>query len=177
MLSKHLLLEVSSTLTHDVLHLFAQVSVVADSLLYGAYQVGGIVEETSQACYHVLQSVHLFLDGFACDGFYATHASCHAAFGEDAHHADAACAAGMAAAAELNARTELYDAHLVAVLLAEEGDSAQLLSFLDWRVAIFLKRQVLTDALVDEVLHLADLFGRYLLEVREVETQVVGRYE
>ena len=83
----------------------------------------------------------------------------------------------MAAAAELNARTELDDTNLVAVLLTKESDGTKLLCFLDWGVAIFLQRQVLTDPFIYQMLHLTYLFGRHLLEVREVEAQVIGRYE
>lgn len=40
-----------------------------------------------------------------------------------------------------------------------------------------LQGNVLTDAAVDNAFHLTQFLGRNLLEVREVEAQVVGRYE
>ena len=71
----------------------------------------------------------------------------------------------MTTTTELNAGAELYDTYLIAVLLAEEGNSTQLLGFLNGGVAVFLQRNILTDTIVDQVLYLANLLGCYLLEV------------
>ena len=79
----------------------------------------------------------------------------------------------MDTATELHARTELHHAHPVAILLAEEGDGAELLCLLDRHVAVVLKRNVLTDHIVDEALHAADFLIGDLLEMCEVETQRV----
>ena len=162
---EHLLLEVSSTLTHDVLHLFAQVSVVADSLLYGADQVGSIVEEALESVQQILLLVHYLFYCLTSDGLDTANTSGNAALGDDANHTDATCALGMAATTELYAATELYNTYLVAILLAEEGNGTQFLGFLDGSVAIFLQGQVLADTLVNKVLYLADLLGCNLLEV------------
>ena len=72
---------------------------------------------------------------------------------------------------ELDGRAELDDADVVAVLLTEEGDSAQFLGLLNRNVAVFLQRNVGTDLGVDQVLYLTQLLVGHLLEVREVETQ------
>ena len=72
---------------------------------------------------------------------------------------------------ELDGRAELDDADVVAVLLTEEGDSAQFLGLLNRNVAVFLQRNVGTDLGVNQVLYLTQLLVGHLLEVREVETQ------
>ena len=64
----------------------------------------------------------------------------------------------------------------VAILLAEEGDSAKLLSLLNRSIAVLIQCVVGTDHLVYHMLYLAELLISYLLEVREVETQGVLIY-
>ena len=164
-------------LTHAVLHLLLQLGVVSDGLLYDALQVGSVIEESAQFREGVGKLVHHFLHLLARDGLDAAHAGGHAALGENLHHAQLAGALGVATAAELNAVAKLHDAHLVAVLLAEEGDGAQFLGLLDGGVAMVLQGQVLSDLIVHQSLHLAQFLGCHLLEVREVEAQVFGRHE
>ena len=83
----------------------------------------------------------------------------------------------MDTAAELAGRTEANHTHLIAIFLAEEGDGPHLLSFLERGVAMLVERQVLTNHIVDDALHLAQLLVADLLEMREVETQCVGADE
>ena len=83
----------------------------------------------------------------------------------------------MATATELHALAELYHADTVTVLLTEECDGTQLLGLLDGYVAVVLEGNVLTYLVVDETLHLTNLLGGHLLEMREVKTQVVGSDE
>ena len=59
---------------------------------------------------------------------------------------------------------------MVAVLLAEECDSTELLCLLNRNVAVVGKLDVLADACVHDALYLLDLLVCHLLEVREVET-------
>ncbi len=82
----------------------------------------------------------------------------------------------MDAAAQLHAVSELDDAHLVAVLLAEESQCAELARFVYRHVAVLLQRDVLPYLFVDHPLYRAYLFVGHLLEVREVEAQHVGRH-
>ena len=82
----------------------------------------------------------------------------------------------MRTAAQLNRVAEADHAHAVTVLLAEEHDSSRGACLLYGGVTTLLKRIVGTDGLVDKPLHLAQLFGRNLLEVREVETQTLRRH-
>ena len=59
--------------------------------------------------------------------------------------------------AELAARSETNHANLVAILLAEESDGTKLLGFLERSVAMLVQSDVLTDHIVDDTLHLAQL--------------------
>ncbi len=79
--------------------------------------------------------------------------------------------------AELARRTKAHDTHLITIFLAKQGDSTQFLGFFHRHIAMFVTRQVLTDHVVDDTLYLAQLLVSHLLEVREVETQRVGRYK
>ena len=81
----------------------------------------------------------------------------------------------MCTSTEFDGRSKLYHTHSVAVLLTEEGDSAQFLGLLDRNVAVLLQRNVGADLGVDQVLYLTQLLVGHLLEVREVETQRVRR--
>ena len=71
----------------------------------------------------------------------------------------------MTSTTELYAGTELHNTHLVTILLAEESNSTQFLSFLDWCIAEFLEWDVGTNLLVDDMFYLAQLLWSNLLEV------------
>lgn len=83
----------------------------------------------------------------------------------------------MATTAELHAVAELHYAHFVAVLLAEEGNGAQFFGLFDRDFTVLLKRDVLAYLVVDDAFHLTQFLIGYFLEVREVETEVVGGYQ
>ena len=108
-------------LVYESLHLMFQLAVVVYGFLDGHRQVLGAGEEGTQTGQQVVLRVNHFLCRAARYGLDATHTGGDAALGDDAHHAKAARAAGVATAAELDAAAELHDAHAVAVLLAEEG--------------------------------------------------------
>ena len=80
----------------------------------------------------------------------------------------------MDTAAELARGSEADHTHAVAILLAEEGDGAQLLGLLHRHVAMLVELEVLTDKAVDQLLHTAQLLVSDLLEVGEIEAQRVG---
>ena len=82
---------------------------------------------------------------------------------------------GMYTATELARRTEAHYAHLVAVLLAEEGNGTHLASLIERHLAMLIERNVLTNHVVDKALHLTQFFVSDLLEVAEVKAQGVGR--
>ncbi len=82
----------------------------------------------------------------------------------------------MGTAAQLDRLAELDDAHAVAVLLAEEHYRSRRNGLLHRGVTTLLQRMVGADGLVHQTLHLAQLLGRHLLEVREVEAQSRGRH-
>ena len=121
--------------------------------------------------------VHHFLHAPPGDGLDTANACGNAALADDADHTQPPGAAGVATTTELNALAELYNADVVAVLLTEQCYGTQFAGFIYGDVTIFLERDILADAFVDDVLYLAQLLGCDLLEVREVETQSVGSYE
>ena len=57
--------------------------------------------------------------------------------------------------AELARRSEAYHAHLVAILLTEEGNGTELLGFVEGHVAVLVDMDVLADHVVYHALHLA----------------------
>ena len=81
---------------------------------------------------------------------------------------------GMDTATELARRTETHYAHLVAVLLAEEGNGTHLASLIERHLAMLIERNVLTNHVVDKAFHLTQFFVGDLLEVAEVEAQGIG---
>ena len=79
----------------------------------------------------------------------------------------------MCTAAELYAGAVFHHAHFVAVFLAEEGHSAELLGFGDGHSAVLLQRQALAYHAVHATLHIANLLLAQLGKVAEVETQAL----
>ncbi len=75
---------------------------------------------------------------------------------------------------ELARRTETNHTHLVAVFLAEERDGSQFLSLFERHIAMLVQRNVLTNHIVHQPLHLTQFLVGHFLEVREVETKSVG---
>ena len=71
----------------------------------------------------------------------------------------------MTSATELHALSELNHAHLVSVLLSEEGNGTQLLGLINGHVPMVLQRNILTNACIDYLLHPAQLLVGNLLEV------------
>ncbi len=80
----------------------------------------------------------------------------------------------MATTAQLDGRAILDDTHIVAVLLAEQCHRPHLFGLSNRGVTALLQRIVATDQLVRQLFYLAEFFGRYLLIVREIETQRIG---
>ena len=66
---------------------------------------------------------------------------------------------------ELATWTEANHTNLIAVLLAEQGDSTKLLSLVERHVAVLVDVDVLTDHIVYHTLNLAQLLVGNLLEV------------
>ena len=77
----------------------------------------------------------------------------------------------MDATTELATWPETDHANLVSILLSEECNCTKFLGFFKRSVAVFIKREVLTDHLIDEFLYLTKLFIGYFLEVRKVKSQ------
>ena len=83
----------------------------------------------------------------------------------------------MGAAAQLDrVAPRLEDPHDLAVLVAEEGDGAQLAGLVHGGLEV-AHRGVVEDLAVGQVLDGSDLLGADRLEVAEVEPQPVGRHQ
>jgi hypothetical protein len=105
----------------------------------------------------------------ARDGFNAAHAGRNAAFVDDLAEADIAGAAHVGSAAQLLAEIgDVDDAHLIAVLFAEQRHGACADGFIE-RHHFGFHLGIAEDLLVDEPLHLVD-FGF-------VERRIVGEVE
>ena len=97
------------------------------------------------------------------------------ALGHDLERADVAERAHVGAAAQLDrVRAGLEHPHDVAVLVAEEGDGAELAGLVLGGLVV-AHRVVGEDLAVGEVLDGRDLLGGDRLVVAEVEAQAVGR--
>ncbi len=108
------------------------------------------------------------------DGLDAAQVRPDRALADDLDRADVAGGAHVGAAAQLGrVRTGLEHPHDVAVLVAEEGDGAELLGEL-LRGLVVAHRIVGEDLGVGEVLDADELVGRDGLVVAEVEPQAVG---
>ena len=114
--------------------------------------------------------------GLTGDRLDAPQVRADRALADDLDRADVAGRPHVRAAAELDRRAGLEDAHDVAVLVAEEGDRAQLLG-LGLRRLEGPHRRVGQRLGVGQALDLLDLLGRDRLVVGEVEAQPVGRDE
>ena len=143
---------------------------------YNAKKVLGIVEQCLYCLHAVFKFVHERFALFSGLGLYTAHTGCYAALRYYLEHAYAACRLGVDTTAELYARTEVYNAYLVAVFLAEQGYRTHLLGFLYRHVAVLVERYVLAYHVVHHDFHLAYFLVGHFLEVREVEAQRVRRY-
>src|SRR5690606_12464103 len=76
--------------------------------------------------------------------------------------------------AQLNGFAKSDGSHLVAVFLAEEGNSAMVNSLLEWDLPFFVQWNVFRDPLIHKILHLLYLFCSQFAEVGEVKAQVVA---
>src|SRR5262249_35045536 len=107
------------------------------------------------------------------DGLDAPRAGADRPLGRDHERADLGGRAHVRAAAELAPdAVDVDDAHLVAVLLAEEHHRAELARLLDRR-HVRADGVVLEHPVVDAALDLVALLGRHGLRVREVEAELV----
>ena len=110
----------------------------------------------------------------AADGLEAAHAGGDGAFADNFDEADFAGGRGVRAAAELGreAVRKLDDAHLVAILFAEESHGVVLVhGHVDGHVFEGFDAGVGEDLAVDDRLDLCELFVGDLGEVREVEAE------
>lgn len=111
------------------------------------------------------------------DRFDAAHARGHAAFADQLEQADVARAAHVGAATEFGGVVaHLQDAHLLAVLFAEQRHRSEIQGLLHAHV-VDLGRTVGADLGVHPALDLGQFGLRHRLEVREVEAQAIRRHQ
>ena len=141
----------------ELVDLFLHVVVLVDILRDDGLEVLGVVKERLQVAERVLEQIDGVLADLARHGLDAAHTSSHAALANDLEEADAARGSHVDTAAELARGSEADHTHAVAILLAEEGDGAQLLGLLHRHVAMLVELEVLADKAVDQLLHTAQL--------------------
>src|SRR5690606_16856460 len=159
-------------------------------LLQLLFQLAIALDQRGQLVQHVvttaLDQIRCFLElllgavqpgqrSRAGDRLYTAHAGGHAAFAGDLEQADVAGTGYVGAAAQLDGEAAAHGqhAHLVAVLLAEQGHGALGLGGLDVGL-MDLDLGVLADLGVDQVLQRAQLLGLDRLGVAEVEAQTLA---
>ena len=140
-------------------------------------QVLRIIEERLHTLQKILHLVETLLAVTTCGGLDTTDTCCHRTLSHDLEEADLTCCLGVDTATELTRRAEANDTHLIAILLAEEGDGSEFLGLIERHLTMFVEGDVLTDHIINHPLHLAQFLVCNLLEMREVETQGVRRYE
>ena len=72
---------------------------------------------------------------------------------------------------ELTRGAKTHHTHLITILLTKEGDGAEFPGLIERYLTMLVERDILTDHVIHHPLHLAQLFVRHLLVVREIETQ------
>ena len=148
-------------LFYRLLHGIMLLNILADDAL----QVLGVVEECAYCLESVLNVVHEFLAFSAGLCLDTADSGGYAALRNNLEHSDTTRRLRMNTTTELAARTEAYDTNLIAILLAEERDGAEFLSLLKRSIAVFVKRQVLTDEVIHHAFHLTEVFIAHFLEV------------
>ena len=164
------------SLSLELLNILLQGIVLVDVLSDDTFEILGVVEQALQRYDGILQTVDSLLASLASQSLDTADAGCYAALRDNLEETNLTGALGVNTTTELGRWTEANHTNLVAILLAEEGDSAKFLSLLDRSIAVLIQWIVGTDHLVYHVLYLAELLISYLLEVREVETQCILIY-
>ena len=140
-------------------------------LILGCLKCGSrFVEERSVRLVHLITSR-------TCYGLDPSDAGCDACLGYDPELTDLRTVRKMRTAAELEIEriaevAYRYDSYDLAVLLAEDGRSAELLCFFDGE-DLGLYGERLKDYVIYHLLDLRDLFGCHCLGMVEVESQTV----
>ena len=116
-----------------------------DELSDSTLKVLGIVEHIADSLCSIFHSIKHFLALFASNSLNTTDAGSYATLRNNLEHTDTACAACVNTTTELARRSETNYTNLVAILLAEEGDSTELLCLLKWSVTMLVKWNVLTN--------------------------------
>ena len=172
-LGGELVLELPELLIFGLFELLAQDGIFVAYLLQARDQVLGVAEQLAHLPQQVELLVHVGFGGVAGHGLDAAHARAYCRLARDFEEPDFAGGPHVDAPAQLHGVVLVKgdDAHELAVLFPEQGHCAQALGLGDGHVAALVQRNLLADALVHELLNLAQLLVAHLGEVREVEAQ------
>ena len=136
-------------------------------------QILRIIEESLDSLQDVLCLIQQIFALLACLGLDTADTGSNTALGNDLEEADLTGSLSVDTTTELARRAETNHAHLVAILLTEEGDGTKFLGLVEGHITVLIQRNILTDHLIHHALYLTDLLVCHLLEVREVEAQGV----
>ena len=164
-LADDLLLQRLDSLSLELLQFVLHCVVLIDILLDDTQQVLTVAEERADATDGILVRVNQILAVLSGDGLDAANTGSHATLADNLEETDAAGTAGMDTTTELARRTEAYHAHLVAILLTEEGDGTEFLCLVKGHVAVLVDVDVLANHVVHHALHLSQLVVADFLEV------------
>ena len=160
----------------ELLNILLHGVVLLDVFRNHCLQILRIIEESLDSLQDVLCLIQQFLALLACLGLDTANTGSNTALGNDLEEADLTCSLSVDTTTELARRAETNHAHLVAVLLTEEGDGTELLGLVEGHIAVLIQGDILTDHLIHHALYLTDLLVCHLLEVREVEAQGIRAY-
>ena len=161
----------------ELLDLLLHRVVLLDILGDDALQILRIVEEGLHGTKGVLRLVQQFLALLTGLGLDTTDTGCDRTLRDNLEEADLTRGLGVNTTTELTRGTETDHAHLVAVLLAEEGDGTELLGLFERHITMLVEGDILANHTVHQTLDLTDLLVVDFLEVAEVEAQGIRRYE
>src|SRR5690554_6221929 len=82
----------------------------------------------------------------------------------------------MSTTAQLNRRAKSYGTHLIAIFLTKKSHSTLRFCLLNCNVTMLFNWEIASYFLSNSYLHLSDLFGSHLLEMRAVEPKYLRRY-
>ena len=164
-------------LRHKLLDLLLETGVFLNGTMDCAREVRSIIEERAQAVEQILRRVIQFVCFGRCDGFNTPNTCRDTGFHHNTYRTNTTGRRYVTTATEFHRRTIFDDTHVIAIFLAEERHSPHGLGFRNRRMTTFLKVQILTDDAICQLLHFAEFFRRHFLEMGEVETQAVGRYQ
>ena len=160
-------------LSHELLDLFLERSVLVDELMNGSRQIGCIVKERLQPAQRILRYVIELIRLGCSNRLDTTNTGSNTGLHQNTYTSDFTGRRHMASTTKFDRRTIFDHTYIVPVFLSEERHGPQCFRLSNRHMTMLLQMNILTDDAVGQYLHLTQLFRRYFLEVREVKTQTV----